>query len=97
MFQWLICEDKVFFVELKIRENNGILEIEDGVAGVKCDTNRRIYCKNVQKNTVYKYIGFDIPQGLSKEDKKNHLILLHNALTEYNNTKSTEENDKNVN
>lgn len=70
-----------------IRDDNGILVVEDGVAGVKCDTNRRIYCKNMRRGTAYRYIGFDMPQGLSREQKRQHLMALHGALLEYNSQK----------
>lgn len=83
-------------METKIRdEGNGILIVEDSVAGVKCDTNRRIYCKNVERGTPYKYIGFDMPQGMTRENKRQHLIILHNALTEYNSTKQTDNVEQN--
>lgn len=70
-----------------IRDENGVLIIEDSIAGVKCDTNRRIYCKNVRKATAYRYIGFDMPQGLSREQKRQHLMALHGALLEYSSQK----------
>lgn len=80
--------------ETKIRdEGNGILVIENSIAGVKSDTNRRIYCKNISKNKPYKYIGFDLPQGLSRDKKREHLIALHKALTDYSLSKQDSQDE----
>ena len=74
-------------------EGNGILIIENDIASVKSDTNRKIYCKNNLKNTSYKYINFELPQGLSRDKKREHLVALHVALTEYNSKKQDEQNE----
>ena len=82
--------------ETKIMDDgNGVLLVENSIAGVKSDTNRKIYCKNIMKNRPYKYIGFDLPQGLSRDKKREHLVALHLALTDYSLKKQEEHHDGN--
>jgi len=79
-----------------IDEGNGVLIIENNIASVKSDTNRKIYCKNNMKNKPYKYIGFDLPQGLSRDKKREHLVALHSALTDYSIKKQESQNDNDI-